>query len=55
MERVRFAVDDPLPSLAMSGSWLCSGVRKGAHRMRTGAPHLTRPVPAHPLGPPQQP
>ncbi|MEV0369163.1 ATP-grasp domain-containing protein [Streptomyces sp. NPDC050636] len=56
VERAWFAADDPLPFLAMTGSWLRSGVRKGARRMRANAvPHLTRPVPAHPLGTPRQP
>jgi predicted ATP-grasp superfamily ATP-dependent carboligase len=55
VERAWFAADDPLPFLAMTGSWLRSGVRKSAHRLRTSAPHLARPMPAHPLGAPQQP
>ncbi|MFJ9410955.1 ATP-grasp domain-containing protein [Streptomyces sp. NPDC101393] len=58
VERAWFAADDPLPFLAMTGSWLRSGARKGAHRMRGAAPAVpqpARPAPAHRLGAPQQP
>ncbi|MET7801447.1 ATP-grasp domain-containing protein [Streptomyces decoyicus] len=59
VERAWFAADDPLPFLAMTGSWLRSGLRKDAYRMRTAPPGSTplpaRPMPARPLGVSQRP
>ncbi|MGW7575470.1 carboxylate--amine ligase [Streptomyces sp. NPDC054765] len=59
VERAWFAVDDPLPFLAMTGSWPRSGLRKGTGGLRTAPPDSTplppRPVPARPLGAPQRP
>ncbi|WP_327702960.1 ATP-grasp domain-containing protein [Streptomyces decoyicus] len=47
------------PLLAMTGSWLRGGLRKGAYRMRTAPPGSTplpaRPMPARPLGVSQRP